>query len=397
MALDVTEIHHLEAELSHAHMLREALVEHALDAIVVLDNRGCVRLFNAAAEALLGYPREQLLGRRAPQGLVPKALLRPIRDERDPGVSQETAVRTATGEEVPVRLAGVRLRHEGRLVGSAFTFQDLREVRQLQREKLDAERLAAVGETVAGLAHGIKNILTGLEGGMYVASVGVQKGEEERVRKGWEMLERNVGRISTLVKSLLAFTRGEQPRVALVSPATVVRDVVGLFRDAAEQHGITIIAEVAEDVRPAPLDAEGLHTCLANLISNAMDACLVSHTPSCSITVRLAEANDVITLEVTDTGCGMDYEVKQKAFTSFFTTKGAGGTGLGLLLTRKIVQQHGGSVTFDSTAGQGTVFCLRFPRERLPRLEGPANEPPRDLPGRRQNSAASPGSQLSEE
>ncbi len=306
-------------------MLREALVEHALDAIVVLDNHGCVKLFNGAAEALLGYARKQLLGRKAPPGLVPKALLRPIRDEHDPGVLQETEVTTAAGEDVPVRLAGVRLRHEGRLVGSAFTFQDLREVRQLQREKLEAERLAAVGETVAGLAHGIKNILTGLEGGMYVASVGVQKGEQDRVRKGWEMLERNVGRISTLVRSLLAFSRGEQPRVALVSPATIVHDVVGLFRDAAEQHGITIKAEIAEEVRPAPLDAEGLHTCLSNLISNAIDACLVSHTPSCSITVRLVEENEVITFEVIDTGCGMDYEVKQKAFTSFFTTKGAGG------------------------------------------------------------------------
>jgi signal transduction histidine kinase len=108
---------------------------------------------------------------------------------------------------------------------------------------------------------------------------------------------------------------------------------------------------------------------LANLVSNAMDACLVSQNPSCTITVRLAEENGVIVIEVEDSGCGMDYEIKQKAFTSFFTTKGKGGTGIGLLITRKIVQQHGGTVTVTSTPGRGATFRLSFPRDRLPRPE----------------------------
>jgi signal transduction histidine kinase len=100
-----------------------------------------------------------------------------------------------------------------------------------------------------------------------------------------------------------------------------------------------------------------------------MDACLVSQNSGCSIKLRLWEEDDTIVFEVADTGCGMDYEVKQKAFTSFFTTKGKGGTGIGLLITRKIVQQHGGSVTLTSVPGEGATFQLRFPRERLPRPE----------------------------
>jgi signal transduction histidine kinase len=242
-------------------------------------------------------------------------------------------------------------------------------VRKLQREKVDAERLAAVGQTVAGLAHGIKNILTGLEGGMYVMSSGLKKNDDQRTRKGWEMLERNMGRISALAKNLLAFSRGDRIEPRLVPLAPVVEDVVALFRESAQQHGIALRSEIDRGLAPAWIDPEGLHSCLANLISNAMDACLVSQNPSCAVTVRLLERDEVIVLEVADTGCGMDYELKQKAFTSFFTTKGKGGTGLGLLITRKIVQQHGGAVTVLSTPGEGATFRLTLPRDRLPAPE----------------------------
>jgi signal transduction histidine kinase len=178
-----------------------------------------------------------------------------------------------------------------------------------------------------------------------------------------------MGRISALAKNLLAFSRGDRPEPKLIRPAGIVRDVVALFRDGAEQHGIQLEAVVDGSVGPAWLDPEGLHSCLANLVSNALDACLVSQNPACTITVRLAEENGVIVIEVEDTGCGMDYDVKQKAFTSFFTTKGKGGTGIGLLITRKIVQQHGGAVTVTSIPGKGAAFRLSFPRDRLPRPE----------------------------
>ena len=183
-------------------------------------------------------------------------------------------------------------------MGSAVVAHDLTEMKKLVREKLDAERLAAVGQTVAGLAHGIKNILTGLEGGMYVTSSGLKKNDDRRVRQGWEMLERNMGRISALAKNLLAFSRGERSEPRLIRPAGIVKDVVSLFREGAEQHGIRLEAEVDASVEPAWLDPEGLHSCLANLVSNAMDACLVSQNPSCTITVRLAEKEGVIVFEV---------------------------------------------------------------------------------------------------
>ncbi len=105
-------------------------------------------------------------------------------------------------------------------------------------------------------------------------------------------------------------------------------------------------------------------------MSNAVDACMVSEEPTGRVTVHLTEADDAIVFEIEDTGCGMDAEVTRRAFSSFFTTKGKGGTGLGLLLTRKIVQQHGGSIDFSSVEGEGTTFRVVFQRDRLPRSGG---------------------------
>ena len=119
---------------------------------------------------------------------------------------------------------------------------------------------------------------------------------------------------------------------------------------------------------PANLDAEDMRVCIENLVSNAMDACQVADNEELKVTIRVLERDGVISYEVADTGCGMDYEVKRKVFTTFFSTKGLGGTGLGLLVTRKIVHEHGGRIEVESTPGQGSVFRIDLARERLPAI-----------------------------
>ncbi len=246
---------------------------------------------------------------------------------------------------------------------------DISEMKQLQLEKLTAERLAAVGQTVAGLAHGIKNLIMGLEGGMYVAKSGVQRNDPEKIRQGWQVLEENIIRISSFAKEFLDFARGRTPHVTLVNPNLVAQQIMDLYRDTAGQAGIELRCDLTEGIDEAPLDEKEIHTALANLTSNALDACEMSDTKDRRITLSTREENGTLIYEVADNGCGMDYDVKQKVFTNFFSTKESGrGTGLGLLTTRKIVQEHGGSVWFESTKGQGSVFRLELPRNRLPKL-----------------------------
>ena len=252
---------------------------------------------------------------------------------------------------------------------------DITATKKLEKEKLVAERLAAVGQTVAGLAHGIKNVLMGLEGGMYVVRSGMERGDGERIFKGWQMPEENISRITTFVKGFLEFAKGKTPKVQLVDPNCIAMKVVELFKDTARIAGVELRADLEEGIPFALMDEEGVHTCLVNLVSNALDACEISDKDSHHVTLSTLETEGSLFFEVADDGAGMDYEIKKKIFTTFFSTKGSGkGTGLGLLTTRKIVQEHGGKVSFESSEGAGSVFRLEFPRDRLPRTGNDAGK-----------------------
>lgn len=246
---------------------------------------------------------------------------------------------------------------------------DITHVKRLEQDKREAERLAAVGETVAGIAHGMKNVLMGLEGGVYAVNTGIKQGNDARIARGWAMLEENIARISTFVKEFLDFAKGRTARVAPADPNRPARRVVELFQEKAQQAGIELRLQLQEGIPGALLDEEGIHSCLANLVSNALDACTVSDQPRghvVTLSTRTALGN--LIYEVADTGRGMDCEISRKVFSKFFSTKGSvKGTGLGLLTTKKTVHQHGGKVSFDSEEGRGSVFRIEIPLRAPPK------------------------------
>lgn len=367
MATDVTDVRRLQEELQRAEDLYESLVRNSATGILAVDKKGNARIMNRAAHALLNWPATQPPSAARLREMLPSEFFA----EASNGWSlnlPEATVRSADGEEIPTRFSAVSLKSRGKRLGRAAFIQDLREIKQLEQEKLEAERLGAVGQTVAGLAHTIKNLLMGLEGGMYIVDGGLRRGDASRIADGWQILQRNFEKTTTLVKDLLSFAKGRLPELRPADPNAIARGIVDLYRDAAARQGVQLRWEAGQEAREAPMDRDGIETCLTNLVSNGIDAATLREQAGGEVIVRTRDEGGDLVFEVADNGCGMDQEVKAKVFTTFFTTKGGKGTGLGLLTTRKIVQEHGGRMEMDSTVERGSVFRIRLPRARLEAL-----------------------------
>ncbi len=373
MSVDVTEIHALKDALEQSNIIREALINNSPFGILALDVDGETTIINPQASELLSQAAPGKISGQDTKKILPPEFQR-LEGKKTTCALPDTHLHSPEGEDIPVSLTGVNLKRGRKRIGKAAFIQDLRHIKELEKGKLEAERLAAVGQTVAGLAHSVKNILMGLEGGMYIVRSGLNRDDRDRIAEGWEILERNFQKTTSLVKDFLSFAKGRLPEVKMVHPNDLADAIVELYRDTAAKLGVRLEADLGKRVKPAPLDPDGIHTCLTNLVSNAIDACEMSENKNCLVAIRTRERNNTLVFEVQDNGCGMDYAIKQKVFTSFFTTKGGEGTGLGLLTTRKIVQELGGSIDVDTEPGVGTTFRMEFPRDRLPELPPEINE-----------------------
>jgi PAS domain S-box-containing protein len=369
MAVDVTRTLDLMEGLNYAHTFLETLVDSSMDGILALNPEGRISLINPAARRLLGVKDDQILTRNSLADLLPPDVVEKLKAARPSVCVEETMLRRFSGGEVPVRLVGNLMNVENEAKGMAFFLQDLSGIRKLQNEKLEAERLAAVGQTVAGLAHGMKNLITALEGGMYMLNSGIRKADIGRLEQGVDTLSRNIERMSTFVKDFLGFSKGLHIRRGLVDPAALVGEAVEIISEKAFALGVAITCDFSENMEKVPLDAELLRQCLGNLLENSLDACLArDDTGGARIIVACFEMNDELRIDVTDNGCGMEKETRAKIFSTFFTTKGLEGTGLGLLMSKRIIQEHGGSIEVVSQWGKGTEVHIRIPMKTPPDL-----------------------------
>lgn len=368
MSIDVTETEKLAHDLLKENYFRHQLTEKSFDALVGTDAAGIVNIFNPAAEKLFKISAFEVIGRRSAWDFLPEEFRRSFERRQRSLVLHETTVHDSDGEAIPVRFSGAVLGENSGIIGGAAFLQDLRAYKKLEREKLTNERLAVVGQTVAQLSHGMKNILTGMQGGLYGIKAGMKRDDKERLQVGWERLERNVGRINELVRGFLGYTKEHVPAVEPTDLNALAEEVKALFKDTADSAGIKLDFVGTPGMKPVNVDPNDMHVCLSNFISNAIDACREKRKVNgdLSVTIRLMEKDGKIVIEVADTGCGMDEETNHKIFNTFFTTKGLGGTGLGLLVTSKLVRSHGGEVSFESVLEKGSVFRIELDREKLP-------------------------------
>ena len=227
---------------------------------------------------------------------------------------------------------------------------------RLHEEAIKAARLAAIGQAVTGVAHCVKNMLNGLQGGLFILKQQIHQEEGEVPDQGFSMLERNQGRLADLVQDMLTYSKERIPEYELTDLNELVESVVELMKAKAGEHDVELYFEPAQELQPVEIDSKGIYRSILNLVSNAIDACDKEHSV---VSVRLSQAgNQEVVIQVTDQGCGMNEETCSRIFHPFFSKKGSKGTGLGLSITQKIVQEHHGRIEVESTLGQGTVFRM---------------------------------------
>ncbi|MGA8833773.1 MAG: ATP-binding protein [Desulfomonilaceae bacterium] len=233
---------------------------------------------------------------------------------------------------------------------------NITEVKRLQGQ------LVILGETIAGMSHSIKNILSGLQGGVYVIDSGLTRGRDDRVKSGWAMVKHNVEKISDLVKGILYASKEREPECRQYELGQLLTEVCDLYEAKAKDEGVQLIRDFQRRIASCLIDPGGVHSALSNLVSNAIHACRTEDTEiTHHVIVYGRTEGDRLIIKVSDDGVGMPEEISQNLFTKFYSTKGSKGTGLGLVITRKVILEHGGIIKVESKEGQGSVFIIELP------------------------------------
>lgn len=236
---------------------------------------------------------------------------------------------------------------------------------RLIRDKVRAERLAALGTTAAGLAHYIKNVLGQWKGSSQLIDMGIARADLPMLGEVWPLLKRSNDKITKLVQDMLTISKTREPERQTVSLNKMAREILEECGAKAQQASVELREELDDTLPPGDLDPSRIHDVLLNLVGNAIEAIEEAMLPSASVTVRTrydSRAGRVL-IEVEDTGPGMPPEVRARVFEPFYSTKGSRGTGLGLAVASKNIEEHGGRMTLESERGVGTKFSIDLPHE----------------------------------
>lgn len=235
---------------------------------------------------------------------------------------------------------------------------------KLVREKSELQsHLSSLGLMIGSVSHGIKGLLTGLDGGMYQVESGFSKANEEQIKEGWNIVKLMVDRIRKMVLDILYYAKERNLNWENVDILSFAGEVAMVVERKISSGNIEFIRDFDTSAGKFEIDSGCIHSALINILENAVDACMRDKSKEKHrIIFKVTPDENNINFEVSDNGTGMDMETREKLFTLFFSTKGTKGTGLGLFISNKIIQQHGGLIKVSSLPGQGSKFTISIPK-----------------------------------
>ncbi len=235
---------------------------------------------------------------------------------------------------------------------------NITQIRKLQ------DHLTSLGLLIGSMSHGIRGILTGLDGGIYRLEAGLKKDDKNKMHDALEVVKDLTSRIKNMVIDILYYTKERELITIQTGVDHFLKDVLKIVLPKVEKYDIELLFEASDSLGDFEVDVEALSSVLVNIIENSIDACLSDRPKKNKYYVKLTITGDkdFITIDIYDNGIGMDQETRENLFTLFFSSKGNRGTGLGLFIANQIIEKHGGKIEVKSSPGEGSNFTISIPR-----------------------------------
>ena len=366
MSTDITQIKDLEKQLRRSRRRYRVLFDEVPCYISIQDPQLHIVEANRAFQEAFG----SCLGRKCYEAYKHRTepcAPCPVQETFDDAEAhtREEVVTSLGGKQMNVLVTTAPIRNRnGRITGVMEMSADITQVRELESQ------LTSLGLLIGSVSHGLKGMLNGLAGGMYLVDTGFKKNNQERIHKGWATVQRNVARIRSMVSDILYYAKDREPNWEPLAAAGVAEEVRGLVESRANDQNVQLTTTIDPASGEFEADAHAVRSLLVNLVENSLDACRLDEKKSAHrVEMRLKGFPDHVQYEVADNGIGMDQETREKAFSLFFSSKGTEGTGLGLFVASRIARSHGGTIELESQPGVGTQFIVKLPRQRPPQQE----------------------------
>jgi signal transduction histidine kinase len=339
----------------------DQIMSNLQDGVMLFTRDEKAVLVSSSIEAFLHRSRAELLGKSAQEIFLDSPHIGPIVLDafarHQPIAQVEVAAGPTQDGSAPARvqLALDFIEENGERIGALLTLRDSESVHRIEDELELSRRLAAVGRLTSGVAHEVKNPINAIVVHLEVLRQKLKELDPD-TRRHMDVIGTEIRRLDRVVQTLVDFTRPMELRLVDVDLRRLLDEVITLASPDAEKHGVHVLRDIGDESLPVKIDSDLVKQAVLNVMINGMQAM----GGGGNLTVGARAVDGEAQVEIKDEGGGIPMEIREKIFNLYFTTK-SGGSGIGLPMSYRVMQLHGGSMEFDSVEGEGTTFRMHFP------------------------------------